>query len=158
MADGDVQPRGVFSVGDGAAWRCWMLVLHHVRSQRIVAVVTALRKQLPPQAAGVQRLAFVALGTVIGKEADAAQQLEGRLCVSALRALGRWKADKPPPPLPRMHLVAQCEALNFTYEFARRVLPLRPSCAPLIAQACDAIIDIARAACELPVHTASPRP
>ena len=134
---------------DAAVWRSWLLVMRHAPSARTVAVVAAVRKMMPPQAPAVQRLAFVAIGRG-GAAAgdDASVRLEQRLCVAVRAALSRWRPDLPTPPQPRRELVAQCEALSLTAEYACRLLPLRPSCQPLLAQACDAVIDIAHAARE----------
>ena len=131
-------------VADGAAWRCWLLVVRHAGTGRTVAVTTALRKPLPPQAPGVQRLAFVALGRVATQAMQ--PQLEQRLSERVLTALTLWRPEKPPPPQPRRELVAMCEALAFPPEYATRVRPLQPSCQPLLSQACDAIVEIAQSA------------
>ena len=40
-------------------------------------------------------------------------------------------------------LIARCEALGWPFEMCHAALPLRPSCHPLLAQACDAIVAIA---------------
>jgi hypothetical protein len=88
----------------------------------------------------VQRLAFVHRAHTDDeqwmqqKEAlqRRAQQLT-RLRSSTLAALRSWTAPLVPPQ-PRQALVAACESLAWTPELCRLMLPLRPSCYPLLAQ------------------------
>ena len=143
-------PATIFS--DLADWRCWLLSVRHPPSGRTVVVAAALRKPLPPQPPGVQRLAFVALGQGGAHEGGgggAAARLEARLRSEVLMALDRWRPSvQMAKPQPRRALVEACEDLAFSSEYARRVLPLRPSVTPLVQQATDAVVLIAKAAKE----------
>ena len=131
---------------DTCVWSCWLAAWHHPPSGRVVASVAALRKPLPPLRGGVQRLCFVALGGGgIGERGEAAvSAIAQRLLDAAAEALEAWRSSPPPPPQPRRDLVARCEELCFPIEYARRVLPLRPSVQPLLTTAADAVVEIAQ--------------
>ena len=129
-------------VSDEGVYSCWLLIVRHTSSRRSAAVLAALRKLWPPGREGVERMAFASIGRTSVFSSERAEEDE-RLKSAVLEAFEAWRPAVMPPE-PRRLLVARCESLSWPLEACLAALPLRPTCHPLLAQACDAVGELTR--------------